>query len=83
MFLKTEQEALMRRLEDEEKEILQKLKENVAKLSEQRANLNSVITETEEKCLQSGIEMLKVKYESMWIINTPVSPVRVCEGGAR
>ncbi|XP_042310983.1 E3 ubiquitin-protein ligase TRIM39-like [Sceloporus undulatus] len=59
MFLKTEQEVLMRRLEDEEKEILQKLKENVAKLSEQRATLNSVITETEEKCLQSGIEMLK------------------------
>ncbi|KAH0630390.1 hypothetical protein JD844_013376 [Phrynosoma platyrhinos] len=59
LFLRTEQEVLMRRLEDEEKEILQKLKENVAKLSEQRATLSSLIIETEEKCLQSGIEMLK------------------------
>ncbi|XP_060615323.1 E3 ubiquitin-protein ligase TRIM39 [Anolis sagrei] len=59
LFLAAEQEILMKRLEDEEKEILQKLKENVAKLSEQRAILNSLITEIEEKCLQSGIEMLK------------------------
>ncbi|XP_062825644.1 E3 ubiquitin-protein ligase TRIM39 isoform X2 [Anolis carolinensis] len=59
LFLAAEQEILMRRLEEEEKEILQKLKENVAKLSEQRAILNSLITEIEEKCLQSGIEMLK------------------------
>uniref|UniRef100_G1KL65 E3 ubiquitin-protein ligase TRIM39 n=1 Tax=Anolis carolinensis TaxID=28377 RepID=G1KL65_ANOCA len=60
LFLAAEQEILMRRLEEEEKEILQKLKENVAKLSEQRAILNSLITEIEEKCLQSGIEMLKL-----------------------
>ncbi|KAL7986306.1 hypothetical protein Chor_011472 [Crotalus horridus] len=54
-----EQEILMQRLENEEKEILQKLKENVAELSEQRIALNSLITEIEEKCLQSGMDMLK------------------------
>uniref|UniRef100_A0ABM5FIR5 E3 ubiquitin-protein ligase TRIM39 isoform X2 n=1 Tax=Pogona vitticeps TaxID=103695 RepID=A0ABM5FIR5_9SAUR len=59
LFLTAEQEVLIRHLENEEKEILQKLKENVAKLSEQRAALNSLITEIEEKCLQSGMEMLK------------------------
>ncbi|XP_053147098.1 E3 ubiquitin-protein ligase TRIM39-like isoform X3 [Hemicordylus capensis] len=58
-FLEEEQQVLLRRLEDEEKEILQKLKDNVAELSEQRVSLNSLITEIEEKCLQSGIEMLK------------------------
>ncbi|KAJ7317241.1 hypothetical protein JRQ81_003403 [Phrynocephalus forsythii] len=59
LFLTAEQEVLIRHLENEEKEILQKLKENVAKLSEQRATLNSLITEIEEKCLQSGMEMLQ------------------------
>ncbi|XP_039217073.1 E3 ubiquitin-protein ligase TRIM39-like isoform X3 [Crotalus tigris] len=59
LFLAEEQEILMQRLENEEKEILQKLKENVAELSEQRIALNSLITEIEEKCLQSGMDMLK------------------------
>ncbi|XP_061475059.1 E3 ubiquitin-protein ligase TRIM39 isoform X5 [Rhineura floridana] len=59
LFLEEEQEVLMRRLENEEKEILQKLKDNVTELSEQRASLTSLITEIEEKCLQSGMEMLK------------------------
>ncbi|XP_053234519.1 E3 ubiquitin-protein ligase TRIM39 isoform X1 [Podarcis raffonei] len=59
LFLEEEQEVLMQHLEDEEKEILQKLKDNVAELSEQRVSLNSLITEIEEKCLQSGMEMLK------------------------
>ncbi|XP_015746370.2 E3 ubiquitin-protein ligase TRIM39-like isoform X1 [Python bivittatus] len=59
LFLAEEQEILMQRLENEEKEILQKLKENVTELSEQRSALNSLITEIEEKCLQSGMDMLK------------------------
>ncbi|XP_030399602.1 E3 ubiquitin-protein ligase TRIM39-like isoform X1 [Gopherus evgoodei] len=58
-FLEEEQQVLLRRLEEEEKEILQKLKDNVAQLSDQRLSLNQLITEIEEKCLQSGIEMLK------------------------
>ncbi|XP_048347972.1 E3 ubiquitin-protein ligase TRIM39-like isoform X2 [Sphaerodactylus townsendi] len=58
-FLEEEQQILLSRLEDEEKEILQKLKDNVTQLSEQRISLNSLITEIEEKCLQSGIEMLQ------------------------
>uniref|UniRef100_A0ACB8EGA8 Uncharacterized protein n=1 Tax=Sphaerodactylus townsendi TaxID=933632 RepID=A0ACB8EGA8_9SAUR len=60
-FLEEEQQILLSRLEDEEKEILQKLKDNVTQLSEQRISLNSLITEIEEKCLQSGIEMLQVR----------------------
>ncbi|XP_077689638.1 E3 ubiquitin-protein ligase TRIM39 isoform X1 [Eretmochelys imbricata] len=58
-FLEEEQQVLLRRLEEEEKEILQKLKDNVAQLSDHRLSLNQLITEIEEKCLQSGIEMLK------------------------
>ncbi|XP_019334333.1 E3 ubiquitin-protein ligase TRIM39 isoform X2 [Alligator mississippiensis] len=58
-FLEEEQQVLLRHLEEEEKEILQKLKDNVAQLSDQRLSLNRLITEIEEKCLQSGIEMLK------------------------
>uniref|UniRef100_A0A670ZF24 B30.2/SPRY domain-containing protein n=1 Tax=Pseudonaja textilis TaxID=8673 RepID=A0A670ZF24_PSETE len=59
LFLADEQDILMQRLENEEREILQKLKENVTELSEQRFALNSLITEIEEKCLQSGMDMLK------------------------
>ncbi|XP_060095212.1 E3 ubiquitin-protein ligase TRIM39-like [Heteronotia binoei] len=58
-FLGEEQQILLSRLEDEEKEILQKLKDNVTQLSEQRLSLNNLIAEIEEKCLESGIEMLK------------------------
>ncbi|XP_074873267.1 E3 ubiquitin-protein ligase TRIM39 [Carettochelys insculpta] len=58
-FLEGEQQVLLRRLEEEEKDILQKLKDNVAQLAEQRLSLHQLVTEVEEKCLQSGIEMLK------------------------
>lgn len=58
-FLEEEEEVLLQRLENEEKEILQKLKDNVAELSEQQLSLYSLITEMEEKGLQSGIEMLQ------------------------
>uniref|UniRef100_K7FT40 Tripartite motif containing 39 n=1 Tax=Pelodiscus sinensis TaxID=13735 RepID=K7FT40_PELSI len=58
-FLEEEQRVLPQRLEEEEKEILQRLKDNVAQLSDQRLSLNQLITEIEEKCLQSGIEMLQ------------------------
>lgn len=63
-FLEEEQQVLLRHLEEEEKEILQKLKDNVAQLSDQRLSLNRLITEIEEKCLQSGIEMLKVRLDA-------------------
>ncbi|XP_019329905.1 PREDICTED: E3 ubiquitin-protein ligase TRIM39, partial [Aptenodytes forsteri] len=50
---------LLRRLEEEEREILQRLQANLARLGEQRRVLAALVAELEEKCLQSGAEMLK------------------------
>ncbi|XP_007671231.2 E3 ubiquitin-protein ligase TRIM39-like isoform X2 [Ornithorhynchus anatinus] len=58
-FLNEEQQAVLRRLEDEEKEILQKLNENVTKLSDHGSSLNKLISEIEERSQQSAVELLK------------------------
>uniref|UniRef100_A0A8D0FQB7 E3 ubiquitin-protein ligase TRIM39 n=2 Tax=Strigidae TaxID=30459 RepID=A0A8D0FQB7_STROC len=58
-LLEEEERLLLRRLEEEEREILQRLQANLARLGEQRRLLATLVAELEEKCLQSGAEMLK------------------------
>ncbi|XP_074710371.1 E3 ubiquitin-protein ligase TRIM39 isoform X2 [Strix uralensis] len=58
-LLEEEERLLLRRLEEEEREILQRLQANLARLGEQRRLLAALVAELEEKCLQSGAEMLK------------------------
>ncbi|NXT92313.1 TRI39 ligase, partial [Anhinga rufa] len=62
-LLEEEERLLLRRLEEEEREILQRLQANLARLGEQRRVLAALVAELEEKCLQSGAEMLKVRRE--------------------
>ncbi|NXV38812.1 TRI39 ligase, partial [Rissa tridactyla] len=59
-LLEEEERLLLRRLEEEEREILQRLQANLDQLGEQRRGLATLVAELEEKCLQSGAEMLKV-----------------------
>ncbi|KAF1586634.1 UNVERIFIED_CONTAM: E3 ubiquitin-protein ligase TRIM39, partial [Eudyptes robustus] len=68
-LLEEEERLLLRRLEEEEREILQRLQANLARLGEQRRVLAALVAELEEKCLQSGAEMLKVEggWGSGWI----------------
>ncbi|XP_074786631.1 E3 ubiquitin-protein ligase TRIM39-like [Athene noctua] len=58
-LLEEEERLLLRRLEEEEREILQRVQANLARLGEQRRVLAALVAELEEKCLQSGAEMLK------------------------
>ncbi|XP_027244401.1 E3 ubiquitin-protein ligase TRIM39 isoform X2 [Cricetulus griseus] len=57
--LDEEQQTLLSRLEKEEQDILQRLRKNAAHLGERRWDLTYLVTEVEDKCLQSGFEMLK------------------------
>lgn len=52
---------LLSRLEEEEQDILQRLRENAAHLGDKRRDLAHLAAEVEGKCLQSGFEMLKVR----------------------
>ncbi|XP_044839258.1 E3 ubiquitin-protein ligase TRIM39-like isoform X2 [Mauremys mutica] len=54
-----EEQLLLQSLEEEEKETLQRLRENVTKLSQQSSSLQQLITELEEKCQQPVVELLK------------------------
>ncbi|XP_029436626.1 E3 ubiquitin-protein ligase TRIM39-like isoform X2 [Rhinatrema bivittatum] len=58
-LLNEEQQVFLNRLEGEEREILQKLNENISKLSEQRSSLEQLITEIEEKCQQPATDFLQ------------------------
>ncbi|XP_044840199.1 LOW QUALITY PROTEIN: E3 ubiquitin-protein ligase TRIM39-like [Mauremys mutica] len=58
-LLREEEQLLLQSLEEEEKETLQRLQENVTKLSQQSSSLQQLITEIEEKCQQPVIELLK------------------------
>uniref|UniRef100_A0A8C3S4A5 Uncharacterized protein n=1 Tax=Chelydra serpentina TaxID=8475 RepID=A0A8C3S4A5_CHESE len=60
-FLSEEEQLLLRRLAEEERETLQRLQDNITKLSEQSAALINLITELEEKCQQPAFELMKVK----------------------
>ncbi|KAM9120056.1 E3 ubiquitin-protein ligase TRIM58-like isoform 3-T3 [Pangshura tecta] len=56
-LLREEEQLLLQSLE--EREILQRLQENVTKLSQQSSSLQQLITEIEEKCQQPVIKLLK------------------------
>nr|XP_033772322.1 E3 ubiquitin-protein ligase TRIM39-like isoform X2 [Geotrypetes seraphini] len=58
-FLNEEQRILLSRLEEEEKEILQKVRDNVTQLEDQSSSLKKLISEIEEKSQQSATELLK------------------------
>nr|XP_025041299.1 E3 ubiquitin-protein ligase TRIM39-like [Pelodiscus sinensis] len=53
------QQLLLQRLAEEERETLQRLQENVTKLSQQSASLQQLIAEMEGKCQQPVLELLK------------------------
>ncbi|XP_026516253.1 E3 ubiquitin-protein ligase TRIM39-like, partial [Terrapene carolina triunguis] len=58
-LLRAEEQLLLQSLEEEERATLQKLQENVTKLSRQSSSLQQLITEVEEKCQQPVVELLK------------------------
>nr|XP_032645344.1 E3 ubiquitin-protein ligase TRIM11-like [Chelonoidis abingdonii] len=58
-LLREEEQLLLQSLEAEERETLQRLRENVTKLSQQSFSPQQLITEIEEKCQQPVIELLK------------------------
>nr|XP_023969892.1 E3 ubiquitin-protein ligase TRIM39-like isoform X2 [Chrysemys picta bellii] len=58
-LLRAEEQLLLQRLEGEERETLQRLRENVTKLSQQSSSLQQLIAEIEEKCQQPVLELLK------------------------
>ncbi|CAM5148915.1 unnamed protein product [Eretmochelys imbricata] len=58
-LLSEEEQLLLRRLAEEERESLQRLQHNITKLSEQSAALISLITEMEEKRQQRAAELLQ------------------------
>ncbi|CAM5158410.1 unnamed protein product [Eretmochelys imbricata] len=57
-LLREEEQLLLQSLEEEERETLQRLQDNVTKLSQQSSSLQQLITEIEEKCQQPVIELL-------------------------
>ncbi|XP_053902737.1 E3 ubiquitin-protein ligase TRIM39-like [Malaclemys terrapin pileata] len=58
-LLRAEEQLLLQSLEEEERATLQRLQENVTKLSQQSSSLQQLITEIEEKCQQPVVELLK------------------------
>ncbi|XP_075768910.1 E3 ubiquitin-protein ligase TRIM11-like isoform X3 [Pelodiscus sinensis] len=58
-LLKEEEQLLLQRLAEEERETLQWLQENVSKLSQQSSSLQQLIAEIEGKCQQPVAELLK------------------------
>ncbi|TFJ96240.1 lipoyl synthase [Platysternon megacephalum] len=58
-LLSEEEQLLLWRLAAEERETLQRLQDNITRLSEQSAALINLITELEEKCLQPAAELLQ------------------------
>ncbi|XP_044838045.1 E3 ubiquitin-protein ligase TRIM39-like [Mauremys mutica] len=58
-LLREEEQLLLQSLEEEERETLLRLRENVTKLSQQSSSLQQLITEIEEKCQQPVVELLK------------------------
>ncbi|XP_029447847.1 E3 ubiquitin-protein ligase TRIM39-like isoform X2 [Rhinatrema bivittatum] len=58
-FLNEEQQIHLSRLEEEEKKIVKKIRDNVSQLEEQSSSLQKLISEIEEKCQQPAVELLK------------------------
>ncbi|KYO41841.1 E3 ubiquitin-protein ligase TRIM11-like [Alligator mississippiensis] len=58
-FASEEEQWLLQRLKEEERETLRSLKANVAQLSRQSSSLRTLISEIEEKSWQTPAELLK------------------------
>ncbi|XP_030044513.1 E3 ubiquitin-protein ligase TRIM39-like isoform X2 [Microcaecilia unicolor] len=58
-FLNKEKQIFLLRLEEEEKKILQRMRENMTQLEQQSFALKQLITEIEEKSQQPATELLK------------------------
>ncbi|XP_078496806.1 E3 ubiquitin-protein ligase TRIM39-like [Lissotriton helveticus] len=58
-ILEKKKSCHLRRLEEEEKESLQSIKETVTKLEEEQSVLRNLITEIEMKCQQQDVEIFK------------------------
>ncbi|XP_006110875.2 E3 ubiquitin-protein ligase TRIM11-like isoform X1 [Pelodiscus sinensis] len=58
-LLRAEEQLLLQRLAEDERATLQRLQENVTKLSQQSASLQRLIAEIEEKCQQPAAQLLK------------------------
>ncbi|KAM7163253.1 E3 ubiquitin-protein ligase TRIM58-like [Macrochelys suwanniensis] len=58
-FLTEEEKLLLEKLASEEKDLVQRVKANLADLSEQSSALGKLITELEEKCRKSSVELLQ------------------------
>ncbi|XP_030045180.1 E3 ubiquitin-protein ligase TRIM39-like isoform X9 [Microcaecilia unicolor] len=58
-FLNKEKQIFLSKLKEEEKKILQRMRENVTQLEEQSSSLMQLITEIEEKIQQPANELLK------------------------
>ncbi|XP_039357995.1 E3 ubiquitin-protein ligase TRIM39-like [Mauremys reevesii] len=58
-LLREEEQLLLQTLEEEKRETLQRLRENITKLSQQSSFLQQLITEIEEKCQLPVVELLK------------------------
>ncbi|XP_030059738.1 E3 ubiquitin-protein ligase TRIM39-like isoform X2 [Microcaecilia unicolor] len=58
-FLNKQKQILLSRLEEEEKKILQRIRENVTQLEEQSSSFTHLISEIEEKSQQPAAKLLK------------------------
>ncbi|XP_023967875.2 E3 ubiquitin-protein ligase TRIM39-like [Chrysemys picta bellii] len=59
LLMNEKKKHFLQRLEEEEKETLQRLNKNIVKLSQQSSSLKKLFTEIEEKCQQPAAELLK------------------------
>ncbi|XP_029441861.1 E3 ubiquitin-protein ligase TRIM39-like [Rhinatrema bivittatum] len=64
-FLTEGKRILLSRLEEEEKKILQRIRENVTRLEEQSSSIKLLISEIEEKSQQPAAELLKDVKETL------------------
>ncbi|XP_063148823.1 E3 ubiquitin-protein ligase TRIM7-like [Candoia aspera] len=62
-FLEVQEDFLLTRMEEVEKKIVQKRKENVDQLSVELCSLETIIWELQEKCQQPVNELLQVRHQ--------------------
>jgi hypothetical protein len=58
LFLQNKQEAILKEMQDEEMDILTKLNENVATLSDHASTLKGLLKEVKDKCARSDLTLL-------------------------
>ncbi|XP_029442543.1 E3 ubiquitin-protein ligase TRIM41-like isoform X1 [Rhinatrema bivittatum] len=81
-FLTEEKRILLSSLEEEEKEILQRIGENVTRLEEQTSSIKLLISEIEEKSQQPAAELLKdVKATLSRVVDGMCQICSACDSG--